>query len=227
MNSRVGAKLDQAITDLKAGKPIMLYDFDGREEETDLIYYGPAIDPRAVAHLRQSAGAPLSVYVNGEVGKALGLDTFLNMVKGLEGHQYDRIKRLAAPAGDFDPRFSITLDHRSNKTGCSHLETAKTIQMLSRLIARDGYEDFESEFRSPGHVPLIIAADGLLHSRRGHTELILSIGKIGGLLPLMVASEILDTYSCQSLSKERSMEYAEQLGLVYLTGLEVSDFALD
>ena len=221
MIGNIDQKLKRAVDDLQQGKPIMLYDFDGREEETDLIYYGPKVDARAVAHLRSWAGAPLSVYVDNETGTALGLTTFLDFVKSLQDSKYERIKSLAAPAGGFDPRFAVTLDHRSNRTGCSHRETANTIAMLSQLVAKGRYVDFEGEFRSPGHVPLIMAAKGLLKTRRGHTELILRIGQIGGLLPIMVASEILDAYTCDSMHKDRAVAYAEGNGIVYLSGEEI------
>src|SRR5262249_11353070 len=224
MIGNIAHKLKRDVDDLRDGKPLRLYDFDGREEETDLIYYGPKVNARSVAHLRAWAGAPLSVYVDNETGTALGLSTFLDFVKGLQDAKYERIKSLAAPAGGFDPRFAVTLDHRSNRTGCSHRETANTIAMLSDLISAGRHADFEGEFRSPGHVPLIMAAKGLLRTRRGHTELILRIGQIGGLLPIMVASEVLDAYTCDSMRKDRAMAYAEDHGIVYLSGEEISAY---
>jgi 3,4-dihydroxy 2-butanone 4-phosphate synthase len=214
-------KISQAISDLKSGKPMMLYDFDGREEETDLIFYGPEIDARAVIQLRLEAGAPLSVYVDSYVGEQLGLATFLSFVGGLDGPGFTRLKNLAAPAGGFDPRFALTLDHRSNKTGCTHNETANTIRQLAKLILEERFGEFENEFRSPGHVPLIIGAPGLLQTRTGHTELILRIAQIGGLCPLMVASEILDRYTGQALPLDSAKASAALLGLVFLTGEEV------
>jgi 3,4-dihydroxy 2-butanone 4-phosphate synthase len=224
MPNEIQAKLRRAVKDLQAGKPIMLYDYDGREEETDIIYYGPTIEPRSIAYLRYTAGAPLSVYTDSETGNALGLVTFQALVDGLDGPNYGRLKSLAAPATGFDPRFAITLDHRSNRTGCSHLETANTISKLAALIEHRDFATFETEFRSPGHVPLIIAADGFLRARNGHTELILRIGEIGGLQPLMVASEFLDAYTCRSLSKERAFEFAALQDIVFITGVEVESY---
>jgi 3,4-dihydroxy 2-butanone 4-phosphate synthase len=96
--------------------------------------------------------------------------------------------------------------------------------MLGQLIQREAYADFDKGFRAPGHVPVIVAADGLLNTRRGHTELILRIAQIGGLMPLMVASEIVDRYSCHPLTKERAIAYAEARRLVFLTGAEVSGY---
>lgn len=70
-------KFENAARSLSEGKPILLYDFDDREAETDLIYLAENIDEKAVADLRLSAGAPLTVYISWEMGQTLGLDTYL------------------------------------------------------------------------------------------------------------------------------------------------------
>ena len=46
-------KVENAARSLLEGKPILLYDFDDREAETDLIYLAEKIDAKAVADLRQ------------------------------------------------------------------------------------------------------------------------------------------------------------------------------
>ena len=61
-------KFEDAARSLSEGKPILLYDFDDREAETDLIYLAENIDEKAVADLRLSAGAPLTVYISWGVG---------------------------------------------------------------------------------------------------------------------------------------------------------------
>ncbi|MEL6694545.1 MAG: 3,4-dihydroxy-2-butanone-4-phosphate synthase, partial [Pseudomonadota bacterium] len=54
-------KFEDAARSLTEGKPILLYDFDDREAETDLIYLAENIDAKAVTDLRLNAGAPLTV----------------------------------------------------------------------------------------------------------------------------------------------------------------------
>ena len=73
-------KFEDAARSLTEGKPILLYDFDDREAETDLIYLAENIDEKAGAELRLNAGAPLTVYISWDMGQALGLDTYLDFV---------------------------------------------------------------------------------------------------------------------------------------------------
>ena len=126
-------KFENAARSLLEGKPILLYDFDDREAETDLIYLAEKIDAKAVADLRLNAGAPLTVYISWQMGQTLGLDTYLDFVSKYADPN-SIYRALSEPTPGFDPRFSITLDFRENKTGCSHVETARTVRELCDLL---------------------------------------------------------------------------------------------
>jgi 3,4-dihydroxy 2-butanone 4-phosphate synthase len=81
--------------------------------------------------------------------------------------------------------------------------------------------EFAKTFRSPGHIPLIISSQDLLNDRNGHSELIMTLIKKGGLLPIVAASEILDMYSGHSLSYDQAKAFAKSNDLVFLEGQEI------
>ena len=82
---------------------------------------------------------------------------------------------------------------------------------------------FGSEFRTPGHVALLRAADRLVHDRKGQTELSIAIAKMADVVPAMVVCEMLDDSNGRALSKEDAKEYAKLHGLVFLEGKEIVD----
>ena len=79
---------------------------------------------------------------------------------------------------------------------------------------------FGKEFRSPGHVPICVAAERLLDERRGHTELVVSIMEIAGLAPAGSGCEIMGDDG-KALTKEKARQYAEDHNLVFLEGKEI------
>ncbi len=215
-------KFENAARSLLEGKPILLYDFDDREAETDLIYLAERIDAKAVADLRLNAGAPLTVYISWQMGQTLGLDTYLDFVSKYADPN-SIYGALSEPTPGFDPRFSITLDFRENKTGCSHVETARTVRELCDLLKEGDAKDFARLFRAPGHIPLIVGTKGLLKERNGHTELILALAVNQGLFPMVVASEMIDAESGHSTTYDDARKYGEQRGLDFIGGNELME----
>ncbi|RLJ40648.1 3,4-dihydroxy-2-butanone 4-phosphate synthase [Litoreibacter meonggei] len=215
-------KFENAARSLLEGKPILLYDFDDREAETDLIYLAEKIDAKAVADLRLNAGAPLTVYISWQMGQTLGLDTYLDFVSKYADPN-SIYRALSEPTPGFDPRFSITLDFRENKTGCSHVETARTVRELCDLLKEGEAKDFARLFRAPGHIPLIVGTKGLLKERNGHTELILALALNQGLFPMVVASEMIDAETGHSTTYGNARKYGEQRGLDFIGGNELME----
>jgi 3,4-dihydroxy 2-butanone 4-phosphate synthase len=79
---------------------------------------------------------------------------------------------------------------------------------------------FGKEFRSPGHVPICIATEKLLDSRKGHTELVISMLKMAKLIPTGSGCEIMGDDG-KALSKDKAKKYADDNGLVFLEGNKI------
>ena len=79
---------------------------------------------------------------------------------------------------------------------------------------------FGKEFRSPGHIPICVAAEGLLSERKGHTELVISILEMANLPPAGSGCEIMGEHG-KAMSKEDAKRYAEENNLVFLEGKDI------
>src|SRR3989338_9911015 len=66
---------------LSQRKPICLYDFPDRENETDVLYIGNPVDAQTVNFLRKEVGGPLAIYLSGQFFKRLGILAFTDFIK--------------------------------------------------------------------------------------------------------------------------------------------------
>ena len=79
---------------------------------------------------------------------------------------------------------------------------------------------FGKEFRSPGHIPICVASKNLLNERVGHTELVVSLLKMAGVMPVGSGCEIMGDTG-RALSKTKAKQYADENGLVFLEGKDI------
>lgn len=204
---------------LESGLPILVYDFDGREEEVDMVFYAGAISWKSIYTLRTKAGGLICFVTGQKEADTLGLKFFTEQLRIL-GYN-DLVK--VTPYGD-EPAFSIWVNHISTKTGISDHDRAKTIRELHEvvtLISRNELDDakrkFYQEFYSPGHVPILISRG--INKRRGHTELVSTLAELVGLERSIVIAEMLDMG--RSLSKEEALKFSRSEGIIFIEGKEI------
>jgi len=82
---------------------------------------------------------------------------------------------------------------------------------------------FKEHFRTPGHMPVLIAAEHLLSQRHGQTELSIAMAEMSGIIPSITICEMLDDDSGYALSKEDAIRYAKRHDLAFIEGSEVLD----
>lgn len=214
MSQRAEGAVDRAVAAFKAGEPVLLYDFDDREGETDLVIPAGAVTPREVARLRNDAGGLICVALSWEVAEAFDLP--------LLGDVLDH-PATENPDLSYDSRssFSLTVNHRDTFTGITDDDRALTITALAEAATDPEGIDFAAEFRSPGHVHVLKAAKGLLAERRGQTELGVALAEEAGLPPAVVVCEMLDDESGRALPTAAAREYANRHGLAFVDGSAV------
>ena len=225
-----GSTLAKALDALRRGEPVLLYDADGREEETDLVIASQHATMQAIRALRTEAGGLLCTTVAPEHHQKLGLPFLADLVKaGAPAHPV--LRHLNADDIRYDPSkssFGLTVNHRSTYTGIPDGDRSTTIRELASFLGRldalpaaAAQEEFGREFRSPGHCILLNGAAGGLAARQGHTELSLELARLAGLVPSTTICEMLDPASGKALGKKQAMAYAQAKGLVFLTGHDV------
>jgi len=214
MKNTMDVKIDLIRSDLLKGKPIIVYDFDGREEEADMVFYAGTINWESINTLRTHAGGLICYVIGRNEAEKLGIDLMVDLLR--ENNKYSHLVK-RPKYGDY-PSFSLWVNSVNVKTGINDIDRATTIKELHNLLeSEDPYDLFRQNFYSPGHVPILISRG--LKERRGHTELVTSLAEFLGLKRSMVIAEMLD-YG-KSLSKEKAIEYANSNNYIFVEGKEI------
>lgn len=222
------AAVMRALRELTDGRIVLVYDADGREEETDMVIASEAVTPAAVRILRKDAGGLICTTADARIQRALGLPFMTELFLGMAEH-YPVMRSLMPNDIPYDVKsaFGITINHRRTFTGITDNDRALTIHefaMLAKkaLTSDDGWakREFGTSFRAPGHVHLLNTADRILESRFGHTELATALVIMAGLVPSATVCEMMGDDG-KALSKKDAKAYAIEHGLVFLEGSEV------
>lgn len=221
-------KIEKAISDLKKGKFIMIYDADGREGETDFVMAAEFVTPQAIKRMRKDGGGLIFLMISKQIADKLKLPFLAEMYKNIDD-RYPILKELYPNDIPYDTKssFSLSINHRKTFTGITDIDRALTMQRFATLAKEASEIDnteatrlFGKEFRSPGHVPICIAAENLLDERCGHTELVIAMLNMANLIPVGSGCEILADDG-KALSKESAKRYAKKNGIVFLEGEEI------
>ena len=215
---------------LAHGEPILIFDARDREGETDLVFLSERAVPELVRLQRHDAGGLICTAISDELRLRLGLPFVSDLLREAS-RRYPIAARLAEQKLRYDRRsaFGVTVNHRSNFTGVPDNDRATTIQAVGEL-ARDAprlsdaklIDRFTDEFTSPGHLPLLYAAPGLVRERKGHTELAISLARMAGLSESMTVCEMLGD-SGGARSPEAARRYADAHGWAFLEGRTIAE----
>lgn len=208
--------VDDALTALRNGDPVLVYDADDREGEVDLIVAAQHVTPDTVARLRNDAGGLICTAIPHDAAERLALPFLADAID----HPAAETEEQAY--GDRSS-FSLWVNHDDTYTGITDRDRATTITALAEYVAHTTTDaaDFAHEFTSPGHVAVLRAADGLLDSRQGHTEMGVYLMQEAELTPAAVVCEMLDDATGDALAVKDARQYAEDNGFVFLAGEDV------
>jgi 3,4-dihydroxy 2-butanone 4-phosphate synthase len=218
--------IDRALEALRAGSFVLVHDASDREDEVDMVIAAGAIEPHHVATMRRDAGGLICVALHKRIADNLGLPYMTEIYDAASSH-YNVLTTTKPDDLPYDERsaFSIWVNHRRTFTGITDVDRALTIGELGKLSARalDGpvVDEFGRNFRSPGHVPILRAANGLILERQGHTELAVTLAEMAGLTPAVAICEMLDAGTNRALSWEKAVEYAGEKKFPCLRAAEI------
>ena len=221
--------LEEAISSLKHGNFILLHDGSKRENEVDMVIAAEFVTPEHIARMRNDAGGLICMSINNAFATSLGLDYMHEILFNSQKFDSESKKMIigTAPYGD-RPSFSISINHKNTFTGITDKDRALTIFEMSKLYNNENDKKkqiFNSTFKTPGHVPMLIASEGLLSNRLGHTEMSIYLTKLAGLTPVTAICEMLDSQTYNALSTEKAIKYAADNAIPYFDGTELVKFA--
>ena len=227
MLSRYGFTKDlgAAIGGFRKGNFVLLHDSSSRENEFDLIVASELVSEEHVSIIRRDAGGLLCLTVDHTVGERLGLG-FLQDIFSYSAARFPVLRHLLEEKEPYGDRsaFSVTINHRRTFTGVTDQDRALTIREMGKIskMALENHTNcrrqFASQFKSPGHVHLLLESKGSLASRRGHTELSLHLCRLAGLTPSAAICEMLDAKTHRALDMEGARVYAKQHDLYIIDG---------
>ncbi len=164
------SRIEDLIDDARNGRMFVLVDDEGRENEGDLIVPAEFATPEAINFMARHG--------RGLVCLALSPDRATKLE--LEPMQRRNVKR-------FDTAFTVSIEATDGvSTGISASDRAHTIHTAidPRSTATD--------ITTPGHVFPVVARDGGVLVRAGHTEAAVDVARLAGLEPAGVICEIMN-----------------------------------
>ena len=216
--------VEKGIERIRRGGIVLIYDAEDREGETDFVMPATMVRPKDIAYFRREAGGLICVAIHPIAAEKFGLPLISDILR------CSPLSGMVEENGDliYDKRssFSLWVNHRDTFTGITDRDRALTIKKIGEAVAEvlngsSGSFDFQSSFRTPGHVAILRAADSLLKERRGQTELSVALALLAGIPPAMVICEMLDGDTGYALSKQDAKSYAQRHGSVFIEGREI------
>ncbi|HET8665325.1 MAG TPA: bifunctional 3,4-dihydroxy-2-butanone-4-phosphate synthase/GTP cyclohydrolase II [Nocardioides sp.] len=186
--------VERAITDIAAGKAVVVVDDEDRENEGDIIFAAAKATPELMAFTIRHSSGVICVPMPAEILDRLEIPL-------MTPHNRDRMRT----------QFTISVDARDGvTTGISAADRAHT----ARVLADSATEPWE--ITRPGHVfPLRYSEGGVL-TRRGHTEAAVDLARLAGLTPVGVLVEIVNDDGTMKRG-EQLREFADEHGLAMIS----------
>jgi len=190
-------RVKKAISEIQKGNIIIMIDDEDRENEGDLVYAGVFSTPEKVNFLASKGKGLICVSITGNIAKKLNLTPMVPQNKE-----------------SFSTAFTISVDAKEAKTGISAYERDLTIKKLSSPTSKP------DDFVRPGHIFPLIAKDGGVLLRTGHTEGSVDICKLAGVYPSAVICEIMkDDGSMARREDLKKFAKTHNLAIVYISDI--------
>lgn len=196
--------VEQAIEAIGRGEIVIVADDPGRENEGDFLMAAEKVTPEAVNFMVTHGRGIVCLPVTGERASHLGLRPMVADCTEAMGSA-----------------FTVSIDLREPRnTGTSAFDRAACISKVTQSDARP------EDFCSPGHVFPLVARDGGVLERPGHTEAAVDLARLAGLAPAGLICEILNPDG--SMARMDTLErLAEQHGLHLITVADLIAYRLE
>ncbi len=186
------SQVEDAIQALKEGRVVIVVDDESRENEGDFIAAAETVTPETIEFMITEGRGQLCMPIMPDLARRLDLPAM--------------VERNTAP---HRTPFTVPVDHKSCRTGISAEERATTVKAIIDPATKP------SDLVRPGHLFPLVAMEGGVLRRAGHTEATVDLARLAGFQPAGVLCEILDGIHVASRSKLH--EIAQKFSLPILS----------
>ncbi len=166
------ASVEEAISEIRSGKMIIMVDDEDRENEGDFVMAAQFVTPESINFMAKHGRGLICLPMDEKLIEKLNL-------KLMTVDENDKFKTAFTVSIDAHPKFGVT-------TGISAFDRATTIQTAIRPDAKP------EDLSKPGHVFPLRAKKGGVLVRTGHTEGSVDLARMAGLIPAAVICEIMN-----------------------------------
>ena len=181
--------IDEAVEAIRHGKVVIVVDAEDRENEGDFVCAAEKATPATVNFMITHGRGQLCMPILPEVSQRLGL--------------HPMVETNTAPLGT---NYTVPVDHRSTRAGITAAERARTIQAICDPTSKP------ADFTRPGHLFPLVAKEGGVLRRAGHTEAAVDPARMAGHMPAGVLCEILNDTGDRA-NRDEMARTAEQFKL--------------
>lgn len=184
--------IKEAIEDIRNGKMIVVLDDPSRENEGDLLMAAEHATPEAINFM--------ATHGKGLICMPVEKSFMSNINVG---------PMVAVNTDNHETAFTVSIDHIETTTGISAYERSLTIQ---KVLEGGNANDF----RRPGHVFPLVAKEGGVLVRNGHTEAGVDLPKLAGVKGAGVICEIMSDDGTMA-RRDELLDFAKKHGLKIIT----------
>ena len=163
--------IEEAIESIKRGEIIIVVDDENRENEGDFVAAAEVISPEKINFMATHGRGLICTPLTEKKCKKLKLDRMVN-----------------STSDPMDTAFTVSVDYKGKDvtTGISAADRSRTIRAMIDKKTR------ATDLTRPGHVFPLIAKDGGVLRRTGHTEAAIDFARLAGFEPAGVIVEIMN-----------------------------------
>ncbi|WP_195926145.1 bifunctional 3,4-dihydroxy-2-butanone-4-phosphate synthase/GTP cyclohydrolase II [Sarcina ventriculi] len=194
------SSIDEAILDIKEGKMIIVIDDEDRENEGDLLMAAEKVTSDSINFMAKFGRGLICMPIEDGIAKKLEFNPMV--LNNTDNHE---------------TAFTVSIDHVDTQTGISAFERAYTIK---KVLDEKSKND---DFRRPGHVFPLIAREGGVLNRSGHTEAATDLAKLAGFKGVGVICEIMSDDGTMARTDEL-LKFGEKHNLKVITIADLVEY---
>jgi len=191
------SSIEKTLKGIKSGKIVIVMDDEDRENEGDFVCAAETVTDAHINFMLQHGRGQACMSVLPETCKRLEL-----------------VPMVSHNTAPLQTAFTVPVYHITNKTGITTQERAITIRAIIDPNSKP------ADFVRPGHLFPLKAKEGGVLRRAGHTEAVIDLVRLSGMLPGGVLCEILDDVGNRA-NRDTLFAVAEQFGLEIITIAEL------